>query len=236
LRAPNGLPVFLRPFRSKPLWLPLALTLAACAGRHPVLDPPPGVAAVEGHGSAAIRGEDTALKGKFSFVFRRPGRGRVDVSGPFGTTAYFLLFDGDAARLALPSKKAYADVPSGTLMGRFLGFELKPDEVLCLLSGQWPGGGPEAGGGPGWVFTRDGRGRVVRGERNGFIFEVTDFFPGTGVPRSFRFSRSGSSGRIEILSVGFNPADRPEVFSTAFIERYTCRTWEEMLDILRNER
>ncbi len=177
-----------------------------------------------------------ALKGKFSFVFRRPGRGRVDVSGPFGTTAYFLLFEGDAARLVVPSKKVYAEVPSGTLMSRFLGFELRPDEVLRLLAGQWPEGAPEADPGPAWALDRDGRGHVVRGERDGFVFEVPEFFPGTGVPRSIRFSRDASSGRMKILSLRFNPADRPQAFGTAFLERYSRRTWEEMQDILRNER
>ena len=177
-----------------------------------------------------------ALKGKFSFVFRRPGRGRVDVSGPFGTTAYFLLFEGDAARLVVPSKKVYAEEPSGTLMGRFLGFELRPDEVLRLLTGQWPESGPEEGGGPAWTLERDGLGHVVRGERGGFVFEVPEFFRGTGVPRSVRFFRSGSSGRMKILSLRFNPADRPEAFNTAFLGKYGRRTWEEMQDILRNER
>lgn len=214
--------------------LGLVLALAGCAGRRPVLEPPAGVAAVEGHGSASIQGEDTALKGKFSFVFRKPGRGRVDVSGPFGTTAYFLLFDGAAARLVVPSKKIYAEEPSATLMGRFLGFELAPDEVLSLLSGQWPEGG--RGAGPDWTLSRDERGHVVRGERGGFIFEVPEFFPGTGVPRSVRFSRAGSSGRMKVLSLRFNPAERPEAFATGFLEKYVRKTWDEMQDILRNER
>lgn len=210
--------------------------MAGCAGRRPVLEPPAGVEAVEGHGSASIQGEDTALKGKFSFVFRKPGRGRVDVSGPFGTTAYFLLFEGREARLVVPSKKIYAEEPSATLMGRFLGFELGPDEVLCLLSGQWPDRGPETGPGPAWTLGRDGRGHVVRGERGGFVFEVSELFPGTGVPKSVRFSRPGSSGQMKVLSLRFNPAERPEAFATAFLGRYARKTWDEMQEILRNER
>jgi hypothetical protein len=234
LRAPNGRPPF--PLPSLVWFLSLSLTLAGCAGRRPVLEPPAGVEAVEGHGSASIQGEETALKGKFSFVFRKPGRGRIDVSGPFGTTAYFLLFEGDSARLVVPSKKIYAEEPSATLMGRFLGFELGPDEVLSLLSGQWPERGPDAGAGPAWALSRDGGGHVVRGERGGFVFEIPEFFPGTGVPRSVRFSGAGSSGRMKVLSLGFNPALRPEAFGTAFLEKYTRRTWGEMQDILRNER
>jgi hypothetical protein len=227
--------------RSCPLFalvasLSIVLALAGCAGRRPVLEPPAGVVAVEGHGSASIQGEDTALKGKFSFVFRKPGRGRVDVSGPFGTTAYFLIFEGPAARLVVPSKKVYAEEPSTTLMGRFLGFELGPDEVLCLLSGQWPDRGPEADPGPAWTLSRDGGGHVVRGERGGFVFEVPEFFPGTGVPRSVRFSRPGSSGQMKVLSLRFNPEERPEAFATAFLGRYARRTWDEMQDILKNER
>lgn len=234
MKAPNGHPSFFPP--SLLLLCLLALTLAACAGHRPVLEPPAGVEAVEGHGSASIRGEETALQGKFSFLFRRPGRGRVDVSGPFGTTAYFLLFDGAAARLVVPSKKIYAEEPSATLMGRFLGFELTPDEVLSLLTGQWADRAPEAGAGPAWALGRDGLGHVVRGERGGFVFEVAELFPGTGVPRSVRFSRAGSSGRMKVLSLRFNPEERPEAFAAAFLEKYKRKTWDEMQDILRNER
>lgn len=214
------------------------LVLASCAGKPPVLVPPPaGVDSVAGYASASIEGEETALKGKFAFLFRRPGVGRVDVSDPFGATLYFLLFEQDAAYIVVPSKKAYAEERPEALMDRFLGFGLRPDEVIRLLSGEWRdvGTGGEQGQVGVWSLERDGSGRVVRGERNGFRFEVPEFFPGAGVPRSLLFSGSGTSGRIKILTLRFNPASRPEALDAAFLKAFRRLSWDDIQGILRNE-
>src|SRR5512137_3152924 len=84
--------------------------LAACVRRPPVLVPPTGsVEAVEGFGSASIAGGDAAIKGKFGFVFRRPGLGRVEALDPIGRTAFLLVFREGRAWFILPGKKAYAE-------------------------------------------------------------------------------------------------------------------------------
>jgi outer membrane biogenesis lipoprotein LolB len=213
----------------------LALLLASCAGRPPLLVPPAaGVDAVAGYASASIEGEEMALKGKFAFLFRRPGAGRVDVSNPFGTTLYFLLFKQDAAYLVIPSKRAYAEESPETLMGRFLGFSLRPDEIIRLLSGDWGARGDE-GGETLWSLERDGSGRVVRGERNGFRFEVHEFFSGAGVPRNVLFSNSGTAGRIRILAMRFNPAPRPESFGVEFLKTFHRWSWDEIQGLLKDE-
>jgi hypothetical protein len=211
------------------------LLLASCAGRLPVVVPPPaGVDAVAGYASASIEGEEMALKGKFAFLFRRPGAGRVDVSGPFGSTLYFLLFDKDTAYLVVPRKKTYAEEKPESLMGRFLGFSLHPDELLRLLSGDWRES-RESLGEPAWRLGRDESGRVVVGERDGFRFEIPEFFPGAGVPRILVFSAPGTSGRIRLLTVRFNPAPRPEALAADFLRSFHRRSWEEIQEILRNE-
>jgi hypothetical protein len=210
------------------------LVLTSCAKRVPVLVPPAaGVEAVAGYGSASVEGGEMALKGKFAFNFRAPGLGRVEAFDPFGRMAYYIIFAADQAYLVLPSKKVYAKEAPQTLMSRFLGLSLLPDEVILLVGGQWKDG--EAAGGPGgaWALERDGQGRVARGEKNGFRFEVTEFFPGAGVPRVFRFSRTEASGRVKILSLVFNPPLRPEAFETPFLKTFALKSLEEILEIAR---
>src|SRR4030042_2000443 len=75
--------------------LVLAAALAGCAGRAPVLVPPScGVEAVEGFASASVRGAEAAVKGKFAFLFRRQGFGRVEAVDPVGRTAFLIFFRG----------------------------------------------------------------------------------------------------------------------------------------------
>lgn len=215
-----------------------ALVLASCVKRAPVLIPPAtGVEAVAGFGSASVRGVEADVKGKFAFLFRKPGWGRVDAFDPLGRTIYYMIFVGDDAYLIVPQKKVYAQDRPEAMVGRFLGFSLRPDEIVEILGGEWAAGGaqgqPEPGGG--WTLARDGSGRVVRGEKDGLAFEVPEFFPGAGVPRTILFSRPGTSGRMKILSLGFNPPPRPEAFDTSFLKTFARRSWGEIQEIARNE-
>ena len=203
-----------------------ALLFGACARRPPVLVPPPsGVEAVAGYASASVRGEAADIKGKFAFLFRRPGLGRVEVFDPLGRTVYYMVFTGETAYLVVPSRRAYAEDRPAALVARFLGFDLGPDEALELLGGEWPAG---AGAAKGWSLVRDGQGRISRGERDGLVFEVADFFPGGGVPRTVRFSKPGTTGRLVVLSMEFNPAPRPDAFGTAFLKTFARRPIEEL--------
>jgi outer membrane biogenesis lipoprotein LolB len=206
----------------------LLAALAACAGRIPVLVPPSGgVAGVEGFGSASMRGEDVAVKGKFAFLFRGPGLGRVEAVDPIGRTAFLVIFREDRAYFVVPGKKAYAEDGPEAMMKRFLGISLPPDEVLRLLSGTWA----DAGAGGGWHVEQDERGRVSRGGRDGFAFTVREFFPGAGVPRDIGLSGPGTSGRLKILKLGFNPPLREAAFDVSFLRGYALKTWAEILEL-----
>jgi hypothetical protein len=206
----------------------LLAALAACAGRVPVLVPPPGgVEAVEGFGSASMRGEDAVIKGKFAFLFRRPGLGRIEAVDPIGRTAFLMIFREDRAYFIVPGKKAYAEEGPETMMERVLGISLPPDEALRLLSGTWA----DAGDGSGWDVERDDRGRVARGGRDGFAFAVREFFPGAGVPRDIGLSGPGTSGRMKVLRIGFNPPLREAAFDVSFLRSYALKTWDEILEL-----
>lgn len=206
----------------------LLAALAACAGRVPILVPPSGgVEAVEGFGSASIRGEDVAVKGRFAFLFRRPGLGRVEAVDPIGRTAFLMIFREDRAYFVVPGKKAYAEDRPEAMMKRFLGISLPPDEALRLLSGTWA----DAGGGSGWNVERDERGRIARGGRDGFAFTVREFFPGAGVPRDIGLSGPGTSGWLRVLKLGFDPPPREAAFDVSFLRGYVLKTWTEILEL-----
>jgi hypothetical protein len=206
----------------------LLAVLAACAGRVPVLVPPTcGVEAIEGFGSASMRGEDVVVKGKFAFLFRRPGLGRVEAVDPIGRTAFLMVFREDRAYFIVPGKKVYAEEGPEALMKRFLGISLPSDEVLRLLSGTWAG----TGAGSGWDVKQDERGRVASGGRDGFAFMVREFFPGAGVPKDIGLSGPGTAGRMKILKLGFNPPRLEAAFDVSFLRGYVLKTWPEILEI-----
>lgn len=204
----------------------------ACVRRPPVLIPPScGVEAVEGFGSASVVGVDAAIKGKFGFVFRRPGLGRVEGLDPIGRTAFLIFFRDGRAWFVLPGKKAYAEDAADVMMERFLGVALLPGDAVRLLSGTWPAGG-EGDGESDWSIEADAKGRAARGSRGDLTFTVREFFPGDAVPREIGLAGPGTSGRVKVLKLGFNPPPRPEVFDVAFLRAYAAKTWEAMLEIL----
>lgn len=207
----------------------ITTALSACAGRRPVLVPPScGVEAVEGFASARIEGADAAAKGKFAFLFRRPGFGRVEAVDPIGRTAFLIIFRGDRAWFVLPGKKIYAEDGTTVMMERFLGVALAPDEAIELLSGTWAEKGPEDG----WQVKPDEKGRVASGEREHFAFAVRNFFSGGPVPREIELSGPATSGRVRVLRLGFNPAPRDEAFDISFLRTYAAKTWDGILELL----
>jgi hypothetical protein len=207
----------------------LAVASGACARRPPVLIPPSsGVEAVEGSGSASIEGAGAAIKGKFAFLFRRPGFGRVEAFDPIGRTVFLVLFGGGRGWFVLPGKQAFAEDEAGIMMARFLGIALLPEETLRLVSGTWEGDGAEDG----WRVDRDELGRVAAGVKNDFRFEVREFFPGGGVPRQIGLSGPGTSGRLKVIKLGFNPPPRDEAFDVSFLRTYAVKTWDDILGLL----
>jgi hypothetical protein len=207
----------------------LAAVLGACAGPPPVLVPPSAsIEAVEGFGSASVVGAEAHVKGKFAFVFRRPGWGRVEALDPIGRTVFLIYFRDGRAWFVLPSKKVYAEDDAEIMMRRFLGLALRPDDTLSLLSGVWT----EDVAGGGWSVGRDAEGRVVGGVRGEFRFTIGEFFRGGAVPREIEISGGGTMGRVKILKAAFNPPPRDEAFDTAFLARFAAKSWDELRELI----
>lgn len=224
--------------RNRPAFLAAAAVcliavLAACAARPPVLAPPAGrVEAVEGFGSVALKGEGV-LKGRFAFLFRSPGRGRIEALDPLGRTAFTLLLEEDRAAFALPGERVYAEDSPSALMTRILGFAILPDDMIGILCGAWAGADRTADPETGWVLETDAQGRIVGGTRDDVAFSVREFFPGGGVPREISVSGPAMTGRLKVLSLRFNPPERAGAFDTAFLRAYSLKTWEAIEEILR---
>jgi outer membrane biogenesis lipoprotein LolB len=212
----------------------IALVLAvagACAGRPPRLVPPAGaVEAVEGFGSASLAGPEASLKGKFGFVFRRPGLGRIEAVDPIGRTAFLIYVRAGRAWFVLPGRKVYAEDDARVMMERVLGLALSPDEAIRLLTGGWTD--EDTDGAEGWRVERDVRGRAARGVSGPYAFTVRTWFPGEAVPREITVSGPGASGRIKVLKLGFDPPVRADIFDTAFLRSFAPKTWEEILETL----
>jgi hypothetical protein len=52
------------------------------------------------------------------------------------------------------------------------------------------------------------------------------------VPREIGLEGPGTSGRVKVLKLGFNPPPRDDVFDTAFLRTFTPKTWPEILELL----
>lgn len=220
--------------------LPLAVAITAalaagpaCAPRPPRLVPPAGgVSAVEGVGSASIAGAEASVKGRFAFSFRRPDRGRVEAFDPLGGTAFLVVFRDGRGWFVLPGRRVYAEDAAGVVMARFLGVGLEPGEAVLLLSGVWPRDAAAGAGGEAWLPEHDAEGRLASGRSGEFSFAVRSFFPGDGVPREIGLSGPGTTGRIKVSKLAFDPPERPAAFDTAFLRGYAAKTWEEILELV----
>jgi len=210
----------------------LVLVLAgACAVRPPRLVPPAGIVeSVEGFGSASVAGPEATIRGKFGFVFRRPGLGRIEAVDPIGRTAFLIHVRDGRAWFVVPNRKIYAEDDARVMMERVLGLALSPDEAISLLTGAWRDGA--AGDEDGWRVERDDRGRVGRGASGPYSFTVRTWFPGDAVPREIAVAGPEASGRIKVLKLGFDPPVRAEVFETGYLRAFAPKTWNEILELL----
>ena len=211
------------------------VALQACVSGPPVLSPPPiQIDALDGYGSLFLRRESGSVKTRFSFRFILPSTGRIEALDVFGRTLAILIFKEGDSWLALPSRHAYWTGPEEELMEKFLGFGLKAGELARLLCGRWTGPGAPDGAG-GWKLERDVRGYVLGGERDGFRFEVGEFFGGASVPRSVAFSRAGRSGRVRVLKIQFNRPPRGDLFGPSVLKGLEPKTWPEIEALLQDE-
>jgi len=210
----------------------LLVFLGGCR-RMPRLVPPPEIESLEGYASLRLSGEWGTAKSRFSFQVRSPDQGRVEVFDVLGRVVFYFVLEGSEARLVVPSEKAYCAVASEEVMRRFIGFALDVEEWTALLSGVWPEA--PAGGLGGWSLERDGRNRVRSGRREGFFFEVAEYFPDSPSPRRIDFGSVGGGGRLIILSLRFNSVHPEAAFLMTPPSSFEARTWEEIERLFRRE-
>ena len=150
-----------------------------------------------------MRGEDAAVKGKFAFLFRRPGLGRVEAVDPIGRTAFLMIFREDRAYFVVPGKKVYAEEAPEVLMKRFLGVCLPPDEAVRLLTGTWGTSGARKRTAGAWSRTTgDGPPAAARRLR----IHGPGVFPGDGVPRDIGLEGPGDVRAGESPQARLQPA------------------------------
>jgi len=208
--------------------------LAACISGPPMLSPPPAqVTTLDGFGSLSLRGAGGSLRGRFSFLLSLPDMGRIEVLDPFGRTRAVLIFREGTAAMVIPSRRVYWSGPEKELMENFLGFGLGGRDLAGLIGGRWAeAGAPEAAG---WALERDREGRARAGAKDGFRFEVEEFFGKTSVPRSVGISRDGEPGRLKVLQIRFNRPPRGDAFGLSVLKGLDRKTWAEMEELLRDE-
>ena len=189
---------------------------------------------MDGYGSLSLRRENGSVKTRFSFRFILPDTGRIEALDVFGRMLAVLIFKEGDSWLLLPSRHAYWTGPEEELMEKFLGFGLKAGELARLLCGRWTEPGVPDGAGE-WKLDRDTRGFILGGEREGFRFDVGDFFGGASVPRTIAFSRAGSSGKIRVLKIQFNRPPRGDLFGASILQGLEPKTWPEIEALIQNE-
>jgi len=222
--------------RGRPAVLACLLLFAAgCRPSRVLLSPVPDrIDAVEGYASLTITGDQGTDRTKFSFVFQIPERGRIEVSDFLGRTLYQIIINDQGAYFVVPSKKVYWQGPEEEIIDKFFGFGLALDEIVFLISGQRFESEEES---PlsAWTLSRDGRGRVVAGQRNELRFSVLEFIEGTGLAETLEYEHPLNRGKMRILRMAFNPAVNPRAFETPFLGRFSRKSWEEIQEIFRDE-
>ena len=201
--------------------------------------PPSHIESIEGYASLRIRNEQGTARSKFSFLFRLPHQGRIDVSHIMGRTLYQIIIQEKGAFLIIPSKKVYWQGEEEEIIDRFLGFALNMEELVSLLSGQWDDkrtSDVEEHWREEWTIERDEEGRITKGYRGELGFEVIDYFKNTSVIRILVFRHPLSEGRLKILNLKFNKPLRKKAFSLDFLENYEQKTWQEIEEILNERR
>lgn len=205
--------------------------LITCYPSRPSFSPlPPQVKSIEGYASFRLAREGGVAKSRFSFLFLLPGQGRIDIYAPLGRTISSLFIEENEAFFVLPSKKIYWRATREEAMSNILGFALSPQEMTTILSG-------ELGELGGWNQERDGRGRVIRGQRDDLRFEVRQFFEDSRLPHLITLSHAGDKGTLRILRLNFNQPLKKDAFRLSFLEdeKYAAATWAEIEKWLRHE-
>lgn len=216
----------------------MAGVLSCCQRSFLSLSPlPDRIERIEGHASLTISSDQETVRSKFSFLFRLPSQGRIEVSGALGSVIYWVLIDGGEAFFIIPSKKVYWQGHEEEIIYEFLGFRLNLAEMISIFSGDWKGQNTIFEEDlEGWALVRDQRNRITSGQRGSLWFEVKEFIEDTPFARRVVFKHSLSSGQLRVLGIGLNRPMKENVFSKRFLEKYEPRTWAEIQDLIRHAR
>ncbi|MEW5902226.1 MAG: hypothetical protein AB1715_12250 [Acidobacteriota bacterium] len=207
----------------------VAAITASCFPSRPAISPPPtNVETIEGFASLRLATATGTARSKFSFLFRLPDRGRIEVYDPLRRTVSLLFFAEAEAFFVLPGKRAYWRSTREEVLDKLLGFDLRPEELTAILAGRWDSIG-------GWNLEKDSRGRVARGRRADLEVEVRDFFSPSGLPALLAFSRGRDRGSLKILRLAFNQPLKRDVWRPFFLDDPEFReaAWTEVEKWLR---
>jgi hypothetical protein len=212
-----------------------ALLLSACRVRQvsvaPDIHPFESMA---GFASLRISSGQQSARSRFSFVFRLPGKGRIEVFDPLGRVHYQILIVNRLSYFVHPSKKVFWRGGDTEILEKFLGFPLQLNEVAALMSGLWPDDDPDESTTwqQSWNLERDKRGRIRNGSRGEFQFQVEGYFEPSPWVQTVVFFHAQTEGRVKILNIHFDQLAADEIFSTAPLNRFAEISWEEMEKLL----
>jgi hypothetical protein len=213
-----------------------SLLLFSCRPPRTFLGPVPAeVHEIEGDASLKITRNGETSRTRFAFVLEISRRGRVVVTDFLGGVAAEIVLAGDDGYFVLPSEKVYWKAGPAEIVEKFLGFPLTLDEMAGLICGRWPAGMEDGTPFRRWSFERDGDGRTRAGRKNGLEFTVSEFFPGSQVPRTVDFRDAFGSGRLTVRGIEFNGLGAERAFNLDFIRAFSPKSWEEIGRILRHE-
>ncbi len=215
-------------------------TLAGCGSSNILLSPlPDNIKSMEGYASIKISSKDRTARSKFTFLFRLPDQGWIEVCNFLGTTLYQIVIDGEEAYFVIPSKKAYWHGPEEEIIDVFLGFQLSLNDIISLLFGLWDRPVVTTGIRPtdaGWRLDKDGKGRIAAGRREKFSFRVEKFIENTAFALVLNYKHPYSQGQIRVLRMNVNSPIRPALFNKAFLKRFQQKTWFEIQEMLNDDR
>jgi len=210
--------------------------IIGCRPIPAVLSPRPAeIQELEGYASLKITLDQQTAKSKFSFAVALPHQARFQILDMLNRPVYEMVMAEGSAYFILSSKRVYWRGTTDEIFEKFLGFRLSLQEMAGLLSGEWAEGRGEESIFNGWTLEKDGRGRVVSGERQEFHFQVRGFDGGGRVPRQLTFQSPHSEGRLSLLSIQFNRPLKSGLFDPTAFKDFALVSWEEIERILKHE-
>lgn len=193
---------------------------------------PDRVDGIEGFASLRLIGKTGEGRSRFSFLFYLPGQARIDVSDFMGRTLFQILINEERGYFILPSRRVFWGGGESEIMAKLLGFEITLKEAMGMISGVWRRDIETIRN---WRLEKDESGRIIGGRRSDLRFWVEEFFPETESARSIGFEQAGTSGRLKILDIGFNPVRRKGAFSLDVLDGYSHKSWEEIRTLMEHE-